>query len=86
MDNNILNWRNLNVYDSDGDYWGDLGSLVESAPANLDNADIVDRKIESWPGFFIASPDEEPDWDTPRSNVDWEDFEERLNQYRGSDE
>ena len=71
-----MNWRQLQVTDGDGDSFGDLGTLVETAPANLDSATIEDGKIVSWDGFFMAAPDEDPDWDTPRVEVDWTGFQE----------
>lgn len=80
----MLTWRDLSVVDSDGDYYGPLGELVELAPANLDNAILDDDgSIGSWDGFFISAPNEDPDWDTPREEVDWTGFEEALATARG---
>ena len=78
-----ISWRELIVTDTDGDSWQTLGELVDSAPANLDNAIIVDGRIDSWCGFFISAPDEDPDWDTPRNPVDWSGFVSALAKARG---
>ena len=71
----MLNWKKLVVW-NEGEEMGELGEMVETAPANLDNATITDGRISEWPGFFIAAPDEEPAWDTPHIEVDWEGFVE----------
>lgn len=73
-----MDWRKLIVTDSDGEEWGELGELVDNAPANLDSARIVDGAIESWDGFFLSAPGEDPDYDTPRAEVDWTGFEEAI--------
>jgi hypothetical protein len=79
------NWKDLAVTDGDGENWGTLGELVDNAPANLDNAVIAaDGSIESWPQMYIAAPDEEADWDTPRGPVDWTGFAEALKAARGA--
>lgn len=82
---NTINWKSLNVYDGPtGGLWGTLGDLVENAPANLDDAKIVDGQISEWPGFFLAADGEEPNADTPRVGVDWAGFEQALSAHRGS--
>jgi hypothetical protein len=78
----MVKWTELQVSDSD-DKWGSLGELVNKAPANLDNADIIDGRIDSWPGMFIAAPGEEPDYDTPTVPVDWTGFQAALDAVRG---
>lgn len=77
-----MTWRELVVSDSDG-AWGPLGELVENAPANLDDATIEHGMIVYWPGMFLAAPGEDPDWDTPRGEVDWAGFEDKLRACRG---
>ena len=72
------NWADLLVTDSDGKPWGTLGSIVESAPANLDNAEIDGRRIAAWDGFLLSAEGEEPDWDTPKIIVNWDGFWEKL--------
>lgn len=77
------NWTDLNVVDSEGDNWGNLGDIVRDAPANLDNAEIVDGAIEQWPGYFMSRPGEDANWDTPAGAVDWAGFEDALASSRG---
>ena len=77
-----INWKKLIVTDCEGESWGTLDALVQDAPANLDNATITDGAIDSWDGFFLSSPDEDPDWDTPHTAVDWTGFDHCLNTAR----
>jgi len=84
-----VNWRNLIVTDSEGDTWGTLGQLVHLAPANLDSARTATLGngtlcIHEWPNFFISAEGEEPDWDTPKDDVDWSGFRESLAEARGN--
>lgn len=70
-------WTELIITDAEGERWPDnLGKLVETAPANLDSATIEEGRITAWPSFFLSAPGEEPDWDTPREEVDWTGFSE----------
>jgi len=69
----MLNWRDLVVTDDSGDEWGPLGELIDSAPANLDNAEIREGHIAEWPGFLISAP----------GDVDWTGFEQALAAVRG---
>jgi len=55
-----------------------LYDVVTTFPHMLASATIVDGKITEWPDYFLSFEDEEPDWDTPRSEVDWAGFEEEL--------
>ena len=85
MDNTMTtNWRNLVVTDgNDPSAQATLGDLVDNAPANLDNAVIVDGRISEWSNYFLSSPGEEPDYNTPQGEVDWTGFERALNRARG---
>ena len=78
MTTKTTNWTDLLVTDSDGEQWGTLGSIVESAPANLDNAEIDGGRIAAWDGFLLSAEGEEPDWDTPRTTVNWDGFREKF--------
>jgi hypothetical protein len=79
----MLNWRELIVSDNEGKTGDTLGFFVDNAPANLDNAVIENGRIVEWTGFFLSAPDETPDWDTPKVDVDWSGFEDTLNSVRG---
>ncbi len=73
-----INWRELKVYGEDG-FLGLLGELVSDGDAGLDHCEAKgDGSIDIWPQHFVAAPDEEPDWDTPRVAVDWTGFAESL--------
>ena len=74
----MLKWNELIVTDSDGATGDTLGEIVNICPANLDNATIENGKITVWPGFMLSAPGEEPDWDTPVGDVDWDGFTEKL--------
>lgn len=75
----MTKWQDLDVYTADGEYWGTLGDLVKSAPANLDSAEISESgKIECWEGFFLSAEGEGPDWDTPAEPVNWAGLGEAL--------
>lgn len=74
----MLKWNELIVSDEDGAVGDTLGEFVNICPANLDNATIENGKITEWPGFMLSAPGEEPDWDTPVADVDWEGFQEAL--------
>ena len=76
-------WTELIVTDSDGNDWGLLSDIVKSAPANLDNAKIEGGRIIEWDGFFLSGEEEDADWDTPRTSVNWDGFSEELGQVRG---
>lgn len=82
-----INWKNLVVVDCEGDAWGELGDIVENAPANLDSADIVDGKIEAWHGFFLEAPSggniDDVDF---HGVIDWTGFSDRLDQSRGEND
>jgi hypothetical protein len=73
-----MDWKNLIVTDSDGCEYGPLGEMLNIAPANLDTATIEDGAISAWSGFFLSAPDEDPDYDTPRCEVDWSGFQEAF--------
>ncbi len=70
----VIHWTELLVTDSDGITCGTLADMVRDAPANFDTATIEDGRIVSWPDWFISAPGEEPNWDTPRVDVDWGGF------------
>ena len=67
-----MNWRQISVIDSEGECWGELGDLLDAAPANLDSAVITDGAIEEWPGFSI-----------PEGPHNWDGFVEALDSARG---
>jgi len=81
----MISWRELLVTDNQGVTFGTLGGVVDDAPANLDDAIIVDGRITEWPDFFISATGEEPDHSTPQVAVDWTGFEKSLSLHRGSD-
>ena len=71
-------WQDLRVWNG-GDGMGPLGEMVRDAPANLDHATISETgEITEWMQYYIAAPGEEPDWDTPRGEVDWTGFYEAV--------
>jgi hypothetical protein len=74
-----INWTELVVTDSEGGCNDTLGDIVRASPANLDDATIEDGRISEWPGFFLSAPGEDPNWDTPRAEVDWTGFVDTLN-------
>jgi len=76
-----LNWRNLIVTDEEG-ACGTLGNIVDSSPANLDNADYTSRGIAEWPGFYLSEEGTEPSFEVPQ-NVDWAGFAEAMEQVTG---
>ena len=78
-----MNWRNLIVTDSYGDGYGTLGDVMRVSPETLDSATIDDDAVVSWDGFFLSSPGEEPDYDTPRCEVDWSGFQEAYDRAVG---
>jgi len=74
-----INWRDLVVFDTEGSIGETLGSMVRGCPANLDNAVLnEDGSIAEWAQFLVAAEGEEPDYDTPRCDVDWSGFAEAL--------
>ena len=79
-----VRWQDLVVTDSDGDVMGDLGGMVSDAPANLDDAEIVDGQIESWPGYDLGWPGGDDQWDSQHDLVDWTGFEAALTAARGN--
>jgi hypothetical protein len=80
-----IKWTELKITDANGDTQAvSLGNLVETAPENLDSATIANGRIAEWPQFFISAPGENPDWDTPREEVDWGGFPEALRIARAS--
>lgn len=76
----MLNWKELRVFDTGCTYLSDLGAIVATSPTMLDNITLSpeDGSITIWPDYFICAPNEYPDWDTPRCEVDWSGFEEAL--------
>ena len=68
----MLHWRKLIVTDSDGDNWGELGDLRDLR----ESAVVVDGKIDTWHGFFLSAPGEEPSHETPSVAVDWTGFDD----------
>jgi len=53
--------------------------MVDQGDAGVDRIELAeDGSISEWPDYFIADPDEEPDWDTPRVPVMWLGLREAL--------
>jgi hypothetical protein len=76
-------WQDL-IVTNEGDEMGPLGQMLEIEPANLDGAKLGDDgSIREWMQYYIAAPGEQPDWDTPRGEVDWTGFAEALAAVRG---
>ncbi len=74
-----LTWDRLEVTGCDGSPCGTLGEMVAEHCANLESIRLgTDGSIEEWPQHFVAGPDEDPNWDTPREPVDWFGFREAL--------
>ena len=76
-------WSELGVTNDEGNCIGTLGDIVANSPEMFDTATIENGKIESWPQYFLTGYDEEPDWDTPRCEVDWTGFEDAIQTARG---
>lgn len=79
----MTNWYELTVTDAYGNNGETLGSMLTCCPASLDNATISNGKITEWPGFLLSAPGEDPDWDTPRGDVDWRGFRFHFDCARG---
>jgi hypothetical protein len=69
-----MNWRDIVVTNDDGREIGTLEHIKNDMPHLLETATIQAGLIESWPGFFISAPGENPDWDTPKCPVNWNGF------------
>lgn len=67
-------WQDL-VVSNEGGVWGTLGELVNTDPERVGNAKVENGRIVEWSGFFLSAPGEEPDWNTPKGEVDWAGFE-----------
>lgn len=74
-----IHWSELVVTDSEGNCNTTLGFIVRSQAGNLGGATIEDGRITEWPDFYLSAPGEEPEWDTPRCDVDWTGFTGALN-------
>lgn len=75
----MLNWKQLIVTDNEGGTAGTLEEIVTLCPANLDSAEIeTDGSLGAWPDYLLSAPGEEPEWDTPREDVDWTGFADAL--------
>lgn len=76
----MLNWRELVV--TDGNWPDDTPDTLDNVVANnvhyLRRATIRDGRIDDWQGYYISAPDETPDWDTPKCEVDWAGFEDAV--------
>lgn len=71
-----MKWSQLVVTDTEGEQ-GTLGDLVTNSPELLRHAIISGGRIVEWQDHFLSAPGEDPDWDTPRCEVEWAGFEER---------
>ena len=77
--NEIMDWQELVVFDSEGATGATLGSMVKDAPDSFGSLVLAGNgSIEEWDGYMVAAQDEEPDWDTPRCDVNWIGFAEAL--------
>ena len=66
-------WHQLNVFDDNG---GNCGSLYTFLRNNDVSITLNDNGgIDTIDGYFIAFPGEQnPDWNTPHTLVDWTGF------------
>ena len=71
----MTHWTELTVTDEAGVRLLPLGALVAEGYDRLpDIALDAFGGIDQWQQHMIAAPGEEPDWDTPRGDVDWAGF------------
>lgn len=73
----LINWKDLIVTDLDG-YQYRLDRLIEFHDFSLTKIELKDGKISSWSQYLISAPEETPNWDTPKVEVDWTGFKEAL--------
>ena len=68
-------WQDLIVW-NDGQEVGTLAEMIASRDRGLTQIDAIgeDGSIAGWQQYFITTEGEEPDWDTPRGEVDWTGF------------
>jgi len=69
-----INWTILRVTNDEGNDNGSLEELLADDAADLETLEIDSAGRPTWPDHFLSAPDEEPAWDTPRQNVDWQGF------------
>ena len=75
-------WESLKVTDAtSGEAIGSLLGVVEFYSHMLNAAEIVNGKIEAWPGFFLSAPGEDPNRDAPQKPVDWDGFTKALQRF-----
>ena len=80
----VTNWKDLRcIYIGQDASYGEpklyLEDIVKASPVALKNhATIEDGRIVTFLDYYILSPEETPDWDTPRVLVDWTGFENAL--------
>jgi len=67
-------WKDLIVYDDECRELGTLGEITQDHPEMVS---VFNHPLDGWPGHFIAAEGEEPDWNTPKGEVDWEGFDEQ---------
>jgi len=86
----MISYRELRLIDAQGNGETTIGRAIDQAFASdevneFDSqllTDSSDGSVESWAGYFVAAPGEEPGWDTPRCNVDWNGFTEAVSAVR----
>jgi hypothetical protein len=74
------NWRDLILWDAEGNRGSTLGSYLDRAEPH-EAARITpdtDGAAREWFGFFLAAEGEEPAWESPRRLVDWSGFREAV--------
>ena len=71
-------WTDLLVYDTNNNYIGTLGEVIDAGELTYDIIVGKDGDLEAWSGFFIAAEEESPAWYTPDAPVDWAGFVEAF--------
>jgi hypothetical protein len=86
----MLSYRELLLIDAQGNGETTIGDAIDRAIASHEIGEFdgqlltvaSDGSVESWDGYFVAAPGENPDWDTPRLMVDWSGFAEAVSEIR----
>lgn len=53
---------------------GTLADVLATSPDLMSSLVISGGRIAEWPQVLVAAPGEDPDWDTPRVDVEWSGF------------
>jgi len=76
-----MNWKELMVTDAEGN----TARLINSLDVVAKSYPIVrDGALVELVGYLLHAPTEEPEWDTPRVNVDWGGFTEAMKEAQGA--